>query len=91
MTLLQLTGDELKALISKTIKQALTETFESNRQQTDDKMLSVEEVARLLSVSARSVTNYTKEGLLKSYRLKGSVRYKSNEVLQGWQAIDHGR
>lgn len=54
-----------------------------------EKMLSVKEVAGLLSVSPRSVVDYTKQGLLKSYRLGGSVRYKRTEVLQSWKAINH--
>jgi excisionase family DNA binding protein len=59
-------------------------------QSKEEKMLSVKEVAALLSVSTRSVIHYTRQGLLKSYRLGGSVRYKKAEALEAWKLICFG-
>jgi len=87
---IQVTDDQLQAVVSKMV-QSVIDMLKPASQVTEEKMLSTKEVAGLLSVSARTVIAYTKRKKLTSYRLVGSVRYKRSEVLNSWEAIDHGR
>lgn len=38
------------------------------------------EVAKQLQISLPTLHNYTKEGLIKSYRIGGKVRYKAEDI-----------
>ncbi|RWY54368.1 DNA-binding protein [Mucilaginibacter gilvus] len=38
------------------------------------------EVSKQLQISLPTLHNYTKEGLIKSYRMGGKVRYKAEEI-----------
>ena len=40
------------------------------------------EVCKQLQISLPTLHNYTKEGLIKSYRMGGKVRYKAQEIEQ---------
>lgn len=59
---------------------------ETTRKQTKlsttpvDKYLTRVEVARLLKISLPTLHRYTKDGILKSYRIVGKVRYKLQDV-----------
>ena len=59
---------------------------ETTRKQTKlsttpvDKYLTRAEVARLLKISLPTLHRYTKDGILKSYRIVGKVRYKLQDV-----------
>jgi excisionase family DNA binding protein len=88
MSIQLITTEQLQNVLTNVL-QGFADRLKPAATQDDDKMISVKEVAELLSVSTRSVIHYTKEGLLKSYRLGGSVRYKRSEVLQCWKAINH--
>jgi excisionase family DNA binding protein len=39
-----------------------------------DKVYTPQEVAKMLSVTDRTITNYCKEGIIKAYKLKRSYR-----------------
>ena len=49
---------------------------------TDDEMLTVKEVAKLLGVSLVSIHAWKKDGKIKFYRYGSRIRFKKSEVLQ---------
>lgn len=49
-------------------------------QESKEKYLTRAEVARLLKISLPTLHRYTKDGILKSYRIVGKVRYKLQDV-----------
>jgi excisionase family DNA binding protein len=87
---LQVTDEQLQAVVTNIVLNVV-DKLKPTAQMPDEKMLSAKEVAGLLSISARSVADYTKQNKLRSYRLGGSVRYKRTEVLASWQAMSYGR
>jgi len=46
----------------------------------NDKYLTRAEVAKFLKISLPTLHRYTKDGILKSYRIVGKVRYKFQDV-----------
>jgi excisionase family DNA binding protein len=53
-----------------------------NLNATFDKMLTVDEIANLLSVHSSTIRRWEREGLLKSYRVgpKGFVRFMKSDL-----------
>jgi len=46
-------------------------------------------VAKRLQISLPTLHAWTKNNILKSYRIGNKVRYKKDEVLKGLQSINH--
>jgi excisionase family DNA binding protein len=53
-----------------------------NKSKGNAKILSREQTASFLSISFPTLLRWTKEGLLKSYKLGGRVYYKQQEILR---------
>jgi excisionase family DNA binding protein len=47
----------------------------------DESLMTREETARLLKVSLPTLNEWTKKGILRSYRLGNVIRYKKEEVI----------
>jgi excisionase family DNA binding protein len=77
---------ELRALI----KEVLTETFRDKKPEAEHKSDSILknrfEVVELLKISLPTLNNWTKQGILQSYRIGNRVLYKENEVIQALTA-----
>jgi excisionase family DNA binding protein len=72
--------DELATAVAEKIKaQGPTE---SQAAPTNDEMLTVKEVAKLLGVSLVSIHAWKKDGKIKFYLYGSRIRFKKSEVLQ---------
>jgi|LakMenEpi13Oct10_1017325.scaffolds.fasta_scaffold21730_1 hypothetical protein len=70
--------NDIKVLINDAIpKQSQTEYSEKK----DIEYISRKDTASLLNISIGSVTNYIKNGKLKTYEICGTIRLKKSEVL----------
>lgn len=59
------------------------------RLQSDkDALLTRKEAGDLLSVSAKTIDKWAKDGRFKTYRLGREVRYLKSELVGAWKAID---
>jgi excisionase family DNA binding protein len=65
----------VKDLIPKSIQQPNDDKKENN-------LLTRKETAELLNVSIGTISNYTRNGKLKTYEIGGTIRLKKNEVLE---------
>lgn len=74
--------NELRAVISETVKQEF-EKQNTNPQtpQLENEFISRKETSLLLGVSLPTLNDWTKRGLLPSYRIASRIRYKKDEVL----------
>eukprot|EP01038_Epipyxis_sp_PR26KG_P004023 gene4023-5753_t len=72
--------DDFLYQIEKTIEKKVNEKLESLRTNDPIKYMDRKEVAKFLKVSLVTVSAYTKEGLLTSYRIGKLIRYRSDEV-----------
>ena len=61
----------------------------SSEQQTENVLLTREEVCKLLTINKTSLWKHTKSGRLKSYGIGNRVFYKKNEVLDSITPINH--
>jgi len=61
----------------------------SSEQQTENVLLTREEVCKLLTINKTSLWKHTKSGRLKSYGIGNRVFYKRNEVLDSITPLNH--
>lgn len=68
--------------LRKIIKEVLTENKESQSipKQTDTTYLNRFEVVDYLKISLPTLNNWTKQGILQSYRIGNRVLYRKNEI-----------
>ena len=77
-----ITIEELRQLIVSTFKElhSLKQVAEKLTETPECKFLSRKEVAKLLKVCLPTLHEWTKEGLLKSYRIGNRILFKQSEV-----------
>ena len=75
--------NDLKILLGEAVETKLREFLGDNSKQanTDNEGYATRiEVAKMLRISLPTLTQYTKDGILKGYRIGRRVLYKQNEV-----------
>uniref|UniRef100_UPI0030BDF5B1 helix-turn-helix domain-containing protein n=1 Tax=Riemerella anatipestifer TaxID=34085 RepID=UPI0030BDF5B1 len=78
------TANELIKAIATAVKNEL-QAPEPQPVESHD-LMHKKEVAKMLRVSLMTINNWTKQGLLTSYRIGNRVMYKKDEVLQSLKA-----
>ena len=64
------------------LKAVIKEATSTPKPQPKEVLLTRKDVAKLLKISLVTVHTWTKQGILKPYRIGNQVRYKETEVLQ---------
>ena len=82
----QSTTSEIKSLLSEVLKEELS-TFFTKDKKSDNRLLTSKEVAGLLNITLPTLLKYRNEGIIKSYRIGNSVRYKMEDAQQALQNI----
>jgi excisionase family DNA binding protein len=79
-----ITIEEFRQLIVETFKElhSFKEVAQKITKNEECNFLSRKELAKLLKVSLPTLHEWTKEGLLKSYRIGNRILFKECEVLQ---------
>ena len=78
--LLNLSTDELKEAILSELKPQLESLRQELRQQEPEEYLTRKELAEKLKITLPTITDWSKKGILKPYRLGKLVRFKKSEV-----------
>lgn len=82
---------DLEALIKKLIAEGIIDVLHKNEQRPPQKdkskYLTRHEVAALLSISLPTLSRYSQEGIIQSYRIGSRVRYKAEEVDKALQVV----
>lgn len=86
--LLPISIEELEDTIRKVITNSLRENQLSNSSVYDAEYLTRIETAKLLRVTLPTLSEWTKRGILNSYRMGNRIRYKRSEVNE---AFDSGQ
>lgn len=79
-----ITIEQLAELLKPLVQSLIT-----NHSQTENVLLTREEVCKLLSFNKTSLWKHTKSGKLKSYGIGNRVYYKRNEVLEAIKPLNH--
>ena len=77
---------ENKILIG--VKNLLNGFATSFTNQDDDKLLTRQETAEMLSISLVSLWDWSRKDLIPAYRIGNKVRYKKSEVLAALQKMN---
>lgn len=72
---------ELTTVISETVKIEFERQNKLSTPPPDNEYLTRKETARILGVSLPTLNDWSKRGLLPSYRIASRIRYKKEEVL----------
>ncbi|MCX6234984.1 MAG: helix-turn-helix domain-containing protein [Bacteroidetes bacterium] len=74
-----LSVNELRAIISETLKEGLKEQLPSP-EPPQPRYLTRKEAAKLLQISLVTLHNWSIKGILKGYRINSRIRYKSEDI-----------
>lgn len=72
--------DELATVIKLTVQKEYELIFNSKTYQPDNEYISRKETSQILGISLPTLNDYTKRGLVPSYRIGSRIRYKREEV-----------
>ena len=76
-----ITIDELATVIQMTVKREFETIHNSQKPEPNNDYLSRKETCQILGISLPTLNDYTKKGLVPSYRIGARIRYKKEEVL----------
>ena len=86
---IEITSDsDFRSEIIREIDQAISKVADKLQLNDNDKLLSREETANLLSVSLVTLWDWTKKDIIPAYRIGSKVRYKKSEVLQALKKMN---
>ena len=80
----QITPDDLVNLLVERLKSEIQKEFPIKESQ---EYLTRQETARLLQVSLVTLNDWSKRGILQSYRIGGRIRYKKSEIDQSFHQV----
>jgi len=76
---------ELRDLISETVRKELEIFLPIPKHELE--LLTRKEVAEILSVSLVSLNEWTKRGLIPSYRIGSRIRYKKIDIIESLKKV----
>ncbi len=85
-----LTPDEFKDLISNAVLEVV-EKINPPKQQIEDQLLRLNDLAILLKVSKVTIHNWKKSGLIPFHRISNKIYFKKNEVIESLQKANNKR
>ena len=86
LCLLPISIEELEGTIRRVITDSLRENQFSKPSNPEADYLTRIETAKLLRVTLPTLADWTKRGILKSYRLGTRIRYKRSEVNESFDS-----
>lgn len=83
---------ELKDLIAETVREQFSTFFD--KKEPDTRLRTRKEVCEMLGISLPTLHSWTKDGVIKAYRVGSSVRYKMDDIenaLENIKSIKYNR
>ena len=84
--LIVISETDLRTIMSDTIKQELA-SFKPVEQPKNHSLITRQETANLLGISLPTLSTYSKEGKIQSYRIGTRIRFKYDEVINSVSKI----
>lgn len=88
LILSSLSIDDLRTVISDSISNELQKFKQQEPQKQDDRLIKIDDVAKMLNVSKVTVHSWKKLGKIPFYRISNKVYFKKNEVLECLKKIE---
>ncbi len=81
--------DDLENLLRKVVKEEINEALpDSNQSEQNHVIITRQEAANLLGVSLNTLNDWTKRGILQSYRIGTRIRYNKADVLNALKKVE---
>lgn len=80
----QTTVEEFKEMIASTIRKEIAAI---QKPEPEPDYITRSEAAEKLRITLSTLDKYTREGLLKAFRIGGRVRYRSNDLEKAFREI----
>ena len=84
-------SDDVKTAIADAVRQAIEETRQNTTPNTGSDLITREAALKLLEVTAPTLHDWTRRGLIPSYRIGARVYYKRSEIETALSRRDFGR
>lgn len=75
-----MTVNELQAMISNAVTNAVKEEFAPLRRQFEDRLISRKEAAKALGVTLATLHNWANNGTMTPTKIGGSVKYRESDI-----------
>jgi predicted Zn-dependent peptidase len=82
MELVITTEAKLKEIISDALD---AQSKEAEKQSQEGRLVDRKEAANILGVSQSTIDNFRRNNLIRSYRIKGTVRFNSIELIEDFK------
>ena len=79
--------DELKILIQEAVYEVIKEIPKPEQPEKQDQLIKLSEACNLLKVSAVTIHNWKRAGLIPFYRISNKIYFKKDEVLASLKSI----
>jgi excisionase family DNA binding protein len=79
--------DELVTVISETVKKEVESATSFRKPESESEYITRQDAARILGISLPTLNDWSKRGVLPSYRIQSRVRYKKAEVLDSLKQV----
>jgi hypothetical protein len=83
----EIDADELRKIIKEVLEENLSQAHSSKEHCQGLSYLNRFEVARILNISLPTLNNWSKAGLVQSYRIGNRVLYKPEEIDQTLKSV----
>jgi excisionase family DNA binding protein len=70
----------LKGLLSEVVAETLKNFFNKDTKEADNRLYTRKQVSQLLGISLVTLGSWTKNGMIRAFRIGNSVRYKAEDV-----------
>lgn len=91
LLLSQISFSEIKTALSDIVRTELEKQNNSKPSQPETDYITRNETAQILGISLVTLNDWTKRGLVPSYRISSRIRYKKEEVLNSVIKTKYGR
>jgi len=81
-----ITIEELKKVVSEAVANAVEPLINKKTSENTD-LLTRKEAASILKISLPTIDEWTKQGVIKAYRIGKSKRYKKDEILMSEKLV----
>jgi excisionase family DNA binding protein len=78
---------ELVTVISETVKKEVESATSYRKPEPESEYITRQEAACILGISLPTLNDWSKRGVLPSYRIQSRVRYKKAEVLDSLKQV----
>lgn len=94
ITITQITPQELEVLIENVLRKILNLKDQEPKSKAEPEFITRKEAAKILGITLPTLSDWTKRGIVKGYRIASRVRFKKDEIQNSiiqMQTMNYGR